>query len=306
MERNTLLVSRATVGEQLQMSNFYRNLTIAILAVLVVLLGLALANIVLPGSRTDGPMASAERAQELARDGKREQIITFGDDMIPLPERTVEGTQPSPRLFAIPVGQITLAEPQEFVSSRSSDKTYGYGASGNWRMPASDDGLTVSGRFNNILIYDKIDGSLKKVFDKRIAVSVFKLMNRLTRRALVLTATSEDSDRDGAVDGRDIQQFYVYTFDDGQLHQVTGLEGSAGMAVDVHDVDYLIVSTTLDTDGDGSTAARVYSGGAVPEPQRLYRVDLRTFAATPVIDKKLVDELQSTLDSVRQAAPKTN
>jgi hypothetical protein len=289
------------------MSNFYRNLIIAVLAVLVVLLGLALANIILPGSPAgQGPVTSAERAQELAREGKREQIITFGDDVFPLPERTVEGAEQSPRLFAIPIGQITLAEPQGLSSSRSSGGEYDYGYRGFRRTSGSDDGLTVAGRFNNIVIYDKTDGSLKKIFDKRIAVSVFKLMNRTTRRALVLTATSEDSDRDGAVDNRDIQQLYVYTFDDGQLHQVTGLEGSAGTAVDVHDVDHLIVSTTLDSDADGSTAERVYSGGAGPEPQRLYRVDLRTFAATPMLDQKLVDELQATLDSVRQAAPKPN
>jgi len=288
------------------MSNVYRNLIIAVLAVLVVLLGLALANIILPGSRTEGPMASAERAQELAREGKREQIITFGDDVFPLPERAVEGKEQSTRLFAIPIGQITLAKPQAFSSSSSSDKTYGYAGNGNWRWRGGSGDLTVVGKFNNIIIFDKTDGSLKKVFDKRIAVSVFKLMNRTTRRALVLTATGEDSDRDGAVDDGDIQQLYVYTFDDGELHQVTGLEGSAGIALDVHDVDYLIVPTTLDTDHDGNVVGRVYSGGAGPEPQRLYRVDLRTFAATPVLDQKLVDELQATLDSVRQAAPKPN
>lgn len=290
------------------MSKFYRNLIIAVLVVLVVVFGLALANLILPGSRTDGPLASAERAQELAREGKREQIITFGEDVFPLPERDVEGVEQSPRQFAIPIGQITLAEPQAFSSASSSDKSYGYGYDGssNWRRRWSSDDLTVMGKFNNIVIYDKTDGSLKKIFDKRIAVSVFKLMNRTTRRVLVLTATSEDSDRDGAVDNRDIQQLYVYTFDDGQLHQVTGLEGSAGIAVDVHDVDYLIVPTTMDTDGDGNTTGRIYSGGNGPEPQRLYRVDLRTFAATPVLDQKLVDELQSTLDSVRQAAQKPN
>jgi hypothetical protein len=291
----------------MQMSNFYRNLMIAALAVLVILLGLALINVMIPGSRRAGPVASAERAQELAREGKRAQIITFGDDVFPLPERAVEGTRPSPHLFAIPIGQITLAEPQDFASTRSSPEgTYAYGAGGNWRIPGSEDSLTVTGRFNNIIVYDKTDGSLRKIFDKRIAVSMFKLMNRITRRALVLTASSEDSDRDGAVDDSDIQQLYVYTFDDGRLHQVTGLEGSAGTSVDVHDVDYLMVSTTLDTDGDGTTSSRAYSGGAGPEPQRLYRVDLRTFAATPVLDQKLVDELQATLDSVRQAAPKPN
>lgn len=289
------------------MSNFYRNLMIAVLAVVVILLGLALANLLIPRSRMAAPIASVERAQELAREGKRAQIITFGDNVFPLPERAVEGTRPSPHLFAVPIGQITLAEPQDFASTRSSSEgKYAYSARGNWGMPGNEDSLTVTGRFNNIVIYDKTNGSLKRIFDKRIAISTFKLMNRTTRRALVLTASSEDSDRDGAVDDSDIQQLYVYTFDDGQLHQVTGLDGSAGMAVDVHDVDYLMVSTTLDTDGDGTTASRAYSGGAGPEPQRLYRVDLHTFAATPVLDQKLVDELQATLDGVGQAAQKPN
>lgn len=286
------------------MDKYHRNLLIAAFVGLVVVAVGAIVFVNRPRSSM-GPITSAERAQELAREGKREQIVTVGDGMIPLRDYVAEGEAPSPRLFVIPVGQITLAEPQNF-SNASDDSSGRYrGFRGRWfgiGDGRSDDPSPVFGAFNNLVIYDKADGSLKKVFDKRIAVSSFRFMHRTTPRVLVITATSDDSDRNGAVDDSDIQRLYIYTLDGGRLHEVTGIEGSAGTAVSLHDVDYVIVESTLDTDRDGRTGVRSYVGGTGPEPQRLYRVDLKTFAATPVLDQKLVDELQTTLDGVQKSA----
>ena len=154
-----------------------RNLIVAALVALVVLFLVLLANLILPGQQQGiAPVASIERAQQLASEGKRQQIVTFSDGMFALPEAARDGAILPARLFAIPVGQITLASPQTIGTSSNSDKDYGYrGFRQSWRDTGDAESLLVVGAFNNLIIYNKADGSLKKVFDKRIAVSAFKV-----------------------------------------------------------------------------------------------------------------------------------
>ena len=42
---------------------------------------------------------------------------------------------------------------------------------------------------------------------------------------------------------------------------------------------------------------------AVPEPRMLYRIDLNTFTAKPLLDPALVNDVQATLDGVKGATP---
>jgi hypothetical protein len=274
------------------------NPLFACILVAVVVALLAGAFLMRRDTDTQGPLSSHERAQELAKEGKRGQILTVSDGMIALDEASDDT---APRLFAVPIGQITLATPQSFrhaITDSSSPHFRGFKGRSNLY---GDTSRAVYGAFNNVLIYDKVNGSLTKVFDERIAISAFKHMNRTTPRSLVITAASVDTDRDGAIDDQDFQRLYVFTIADGQLHEVTGLIGSAGLPANIDDVDYVIVETTLDTDRDGRTRQRRYSGGDGPEPQRLYRVDLKTFTATPLLDAVLIDDLQATLDGVAPA-----
>lgn len=115
-----------------------------------------------------GDMTAAERAKQLANEGKREQVLTFNDGLIALPERGGDASNVATNLFAIPVRQITLddPEPRQQFSANSSFRGFALGANGRIDFGAIDDPASagIRGSFNNLLIFDKRTGISKKVF----------------------------------------------------------------------------------------------------------------------------------------------
>jgi hypothetical protein len=251
-----------------------------------------------------GPMSSAERAQELAKQGLREQIVSFGSGLFPLPDAAQAGEkEEAVNLFAVPVGQITLAEPES--RPRMSDAQGNFrGFSGGRYHPMYDSPSSsgVYGSFNNVLIFDKRSGAVTKIFGSRTAIHMFKHINGTTPRVIAFVGTAVDSDKDGRLSRGDMQQLFIYTFDDAKLRMVTGIDASVDDIEAVNGVDYLVVSGTVDRNKNGTPERHSYGGG-LAEPTRLYRVDLKSFVAVPLVDAAVVEDLQSTLDGVKGTAP---
>lgn len=290
------------------MIDFFRSPTFLFFAGIVGLVAIVVVAIQPRRDIGRGPMTSVERAQQLAKEGKREQIITFSSGLVPLRERAVDELHLATNLYAVGVGQITLGEPESIRRIRgSSFSEYSrvLGAGGNTYLVGDDESQTVFGPFNNIMIFDKRSGTLEKIFGERISITGFKWMNRVNPRSIAIMATGNDSNRDGKLNGNDIQELFVYVLDQRRLHRVTGLAASVDDVANIPDVDYLIVEASVDTNKDGEIAEVDYDRKKVPEPQALFRVDLRTFAAAPLVNDALAADLQATLDGVK-GVPRTN
>lgn len=263
------------------MINFLRSPTFLLFAAFAGLAAIVVLAIQPARDVGHGPMTSTERAQQLAKEGKREQIVTFSRGLIPLYEPSADGTSPATNLYAVGVGQITLDEP-ESIRRRRVSNFRGFnsgvvlGAGGNTYITRDDGPETVFGAFNNVVIFDKRSGAVEKIFEERISITGFKWMNRVSPRSIAIMATAKDSNRDGKLNGNDIQELFVYVLEGRSLHRVTGLVASVDDIAYVPDVDYLIVEASVDTNKDGEIAEADYDRKKAPEPQALYRVDLRT------------------------------
>jgi hypothetical protein len=281
----------------------YLNLPFVITLAIALLLLLAFVNLLVPSRNSSVSTISApERAAELAAQGKREQVITFNSGLVALQETTTANNAPPANLFAIGVGQVSLGEPQPI--GQSSGSSFGrlgraYGTVGSSMVDKGN--VTIFGPFNNLLIYDKRSGALTKVFDTRVSVTNFRWISRVSPRVIAIIATSDDSNRDGKLTYDDLQQLFLYAIDDRQLRRVSGLNASVDDVANIDEVSYLVVEASVDTDKNGKIARGTYGSDVVPEPSALFRVDLKTFAATPLIDKALLDELQETLQGTRPA-----
>ncbi len=288
------------------MDKIIRSPTLIFFLVLaVVALGVGLS-VVRPAWRgSDGPMSSAERAAELAKQGMREQIVSFGSGLIALPELVPVGeVTPEVNLFAVPVGQITLHEPETRHRTDEEWGSYrGFRFGGNQSMSDGSSSPRVRGDFNNVLIYDKRTRAVTKVFEARTAISMFRYLNQVTPRVIVFVGTAHDSSKDGQLDRNDMQQLFVYTLGDAKLHQVSGLDASVDDVEIVNNVDYLVVAATVDRNKNGKPERQGYQG-EMAEPTRLYRIDLKTMAASPLVDETVVQDLQSTLDGVKAPVTK--
>ncbi len=152
----------------------------------------------------------------------------------------------------------------------------------------------LTGQFNNVLIFDRHTGEITKLFNKRLAISRFQYGWRTKPECLVIFATDIDSNKDGKLDDEDLQDIYVYTFADRQLHKAAAKNIKPIELMGIPDADYVVVKALYDHDGDGKAAE--YGRKNSREPAMLIRVDLKTFAVTPFIPADMLTDLQKTLD----------
>ena len=277
-------------------SKFWRN--IAIVYVALALAPLVVVAIVFPireGWRwiageddwqTRGAVTSGDRAAELAKKGLIEQLITFPEGPVGLRK------DPETRafdLYAIGVSQTTLPEAiapiQTFGIAQGPDSGFRYASSS-----------PVVGKFNNIVMYEPKTGTVTKVFSQRVAISSFVFASGQDYEALIAFATDKDSDKDGKLTGYDAEDMYLFDLKGRALHKVEGLKASPIEITQIPGQPFVIVRAVVDFDRDGRTDTNVYDM-SVLDQTRLFRVDMTTYASSPLLSAELIDQLQKTLDA---------
>lgn len=209
--------------------------------------------------------------------GKDEQI-TFRTELLPLSKDRFNPNVADH--YALGVGHVSSgnAAPQLMTGQPGS-----YGAQ--------------SGQFNNILILDKQTGRLNKVFDRRMSVTFFGPVDLPSGKSLVIFATGDDSNKDGVLSHKDLHRVFIYAPADAKLHAVTGFNGSAVGLDDAVEPGSVVVRAIIDRNKDGSALVKPAFGPSdiEEEPQMLYKVDLTSFAAAPLVPPSMAADLQSAL-----------
>lgn len=246
---------------------------------------------------TRDAVTSPERVAELAKKGLIEQLIT-----LPGPPA---GLRKDPQtdqfdLYAIGIGQTTLPDeiqptamflqgPPPLVQSPSKLK---YASSS-----------PVVGQFNNVILFEPKTGKLTPVFSDRVAVSTFRFVSGPGFELVMTLAANEDSDKDGKLSSADRQDMYLFSIVDGSLNKISGLRGHPMDIDEMPGHKFVIVRTVQDTNGDGTADAIGHVGAGGPEPVHLFRVDLTTYTAQPMIPEEMLDKLQKTLDGRAASEP---
>lgn len=255
-------------------------------------------------------VTSTERAKELAAKGLRGQLVSFGDGMESLyKDETTRSLDERYDLYAIPVGQISLD------SAEAIEKVVVTGTSSRFR-PENVEGsryaaappYATSGKYSNILLFDLKTGKFQKLFDGRVSISQYQRGWNTKPEILVVFAADRDSDANGTMDDNDLHDVYILTLSDKVLHKVANMSTNPSELINVPNVDYIIVKAKIDHDRDGHAPQFGYgpyddNGQQNPEPDMLFRIDLKTFIATPFVPEPLVQELQKTLDAVPEKTP---
>lgn len=241
-------------------------------------------------------MTASERAEELSGKGLREQLISFRVGIraqsggLPIFDIVRNRAPTASDLFVIPVGQVSLGEPE---------KTYNYASRhSGWGLYQESDAPpgAVSGQFNNILLFDRKKEQLTTIFDRRISVTSFYFGVRSMADLIVMFATEEDSNNDGVLDADDRQDVYVYRLNDRTLHKA-GLKGVNPIELSlVSNPDFIVVTAVVDRDHDGH-AMQWPMEGRPEEPATLIRLDLQTYQATPFVLEAVQAELQNALEA---------
>jgi len=225
-------------------------------------------------------MLSAGPRGPAVEEPSRAEQITFRTELLPLSKDRF-----NPSLadhYALGVGH---------VSASSADPMMMPGQSGSFGAR--------SGQFNNILILDKQTGRLSKVFDRRMSITFFGPVDLPSGKALVVFATGNDSNMDGVLSAKDLHSVFVYAPADAKLHPVTGFDGSAVGLDEAAGPGSIMVRAVVDSNKDGSALIKPTFGPSdiEEEPQAVYKVDLTSFAATPLVPPSMAADLQKALGS---------
>lgn len=242
--------------------------------------------------RTRDAVTSPERATELAGKGLIEQVVTFRN----LPEgiRTDAKTEQFD-LYAIGVGQTTLPADKikpvgMFQNMGGFPSTAGPGTSLGYLSSSP-----VTGRFSNVLLFVAKTGEVTKVFSSRVGVSSFRFVSSAGVEVLIAVASERDTDKDGTLSDADVQDIYIFSLKDRALHRVTGLGGNPVEIGVLDGQPYVVARVVLDDNNDGMFDETGYE--LAPDSSRLFRVDLLTYQASPLVSDGVIDQLQRTLDA---------
>jgi hypothetical protein len=239
-------------------------------------------------SRRDA-VTAPERAADLAKRGLLEQLVSFSDGLTGL--RKDPGTNEY-TLYAIGVGQTTLPNERQsgvFNLVGGSDPAQRT----DLRYASSS---PVTGAFNNVLLFEPKTGEIVAVFASRVGISSFKYLAGPDYEVLVIFATDKDTDKDGRLSDGDLQSAYVYSIKDRRLHAANGFSGNPVDVIVVPGHDFTIIRATQDDNGDGHADSLAYYQG-VPEPDLLFKLNLRTYEAAPLVSQQMLHTLQATLEA---------
>lgn len=249
----------------------------------------------IPSRRGDETMNATERAWELAKVGKREQVVTYTTGMTPLDENAGKPAS----LHVIGVGQFTLGEAEQIESfgyaSRANFRPYNGSASWGLYSSESPDTYSMRGPFNNLLLYDDREGATRKVFEARISVTEFVVLGDPKTPRLAIFAAGTDTNGDARLDESDLQDFYIFLPLTNALHKIALPGASAIRIVKAPGAGSLVIQAAIDRNKDGIITHQ-YDKASEIEPHFLYRVDLNSFKATPLVSEEMTRSLQQTLD----------
>jgi len=238
------------------------------------------------------PMSSAvkstERAKELAAKGLYEQKITYGNEVLGLRKDTATGRFD---LYAIGISQTTMA-PEIAPMSKFQNEIVPNLLPPNAERMKYVASTPLVGPFNNVVIFDAVSGEVTKLFDRRLAISIFSLAPKPGLESLLVFASEKDTNKDGELSGVDWQDVYIYAMRDKSTRKVSGFTANPVQVIEADGGDYVLVRAVHD---DGGT--HKWTPSPSGEPELLFKVDLKTATASEVIPQRMLNELQRTLNA---------
>lgn len=229
-------------------------------------------------------VVSTDRAERLARDKKRLNLVSTNH---------AELIDASRALYLVPISQKRLREPESYetgqvtVSQMTAARSRQQETAPEWRSYQVAQG---GGSYNNLVLYRRSTGERTVLFDERVGVTEWLVVNDPTSYSLFVLLAPTDTNDDGVLQRDDRRTLLEYRLDTGEKRVLTDSSRH------IRRVDYqprdqtLFVTLGVDHDGDGTFQPDT-------EPTRLHRVDRAAGTLRPVVPDSTRTRLQSILDT---------
>jgi len=223
---------------------------------------------------TETGILSDEKIEKLQKENKREQVISY--DTPKLVDTLNFG-------YIIPVSHKTLNEKEDINS------ILGYTSSKEYAPSDRRYSGGFYGEFNNIIIYNPIDGTNKKLFDERVNFDDINTEYFDKEILLLMQIAKKDTHKDGVINLKDFKSLYIYSFMQKELKKIE----INGMDVFdykfIHNSKDLIIEFGVDKNDDGQYEEH-------NEPTLIKKYNFESGLLTDIIDKQINIDLQKTLE----------
>jgi hypothetical protein len=221
---------------------------------------------------------SDEKIQELQKENKREQVISFNQPRL---VDTLNST------YIIPISHKTLDEQEDINGLLYATSSASYEPSDNRYSNG------IYGTYNNVIVYDDNIEISKKLFNKRINFDRIQTEYFDDEIYLLMNVAEKDTYKDGVINLKDFTSLYIYSLKSEELKNV-GIKG-----MDVYDYKFLnetkglIIRFGIDKNDDGTY-------NEFNEPTIVKKYNLKTGILKDIVDDKIRTELQKTLEGTKK------
>jgi len=153
----------------------------------------------------DGILAS-ETTTSLLTDSLRKQLISVNSLAL---------VDSASQTYLLPIKQANLKEGESVNDVLGLINTY----NGN-----DYSYLETGAAFNNLVLYESLGNKSKILFNERISINEYRIIQRLTETYLLIIGTNEDSNQDNYINGGDLQSLFIYELKAKQLTKMAAKE----------------------------------------------------------------------------------
>jgi len=227
----------------------------------------------------DDGILSDERIEELQKENKRKQLISYETP------RLVDTLN---LVYIIPVSHKTLNSAEyideevlgllDMHGSYKSDKRYS---------------RRYYGDFNNLLIYDYKTHRIDKLFTDRINFGDIQTEYFKDDILILFTASTQDTYKDGVINQEDYKTLFIYSMTNKKLREVKLDKAAVSQINFVEKTKNLIIQFGIDHNRDGKFDQH-------SEPIIIKKYDFKSGKLIDIVSQEINTELQKKLEGTKK------
>lgn len=222
--------------------------------------------------RPNNGILATEKTNQLQKDSLRKQIISFN---------RIQVVDSINQLVLIPVTQANLAAAEKNQTPKNT-KSIGRYNSGYKQFHGNI--------YNNLVLHDETSNKSEILFDTRVSINDFLVHENEDKKYIVIPACNIDSNKDGYLNEKDLQELFIYDLQKRSLHKIAAQENYTTLRVyQPHQSTDLVAHFGIDRNQNGKFSAS-------DEPMIFYRVNLTNMSIEEYLNQDQIDKLQGLLE----------
>ena len=229
---------------------------------------------------TETGILSDEKIEELQKENKREQVISYQNPQL---IDTINS------VYIIPVSHKNLNEAEDINGLLNIRKS----SSSSYEASDSRYSRQYFGAYNNLIIYNQDNDLTNKLFNKRVNFNNIDTEYFSDEILLLFKVAEKDTYKDGVINLSDFKSLYIYSLNENKLKKIENSEMDIVSYKFLNQSKDLIISFGIDKNNDGK-----YED--VNEPTLIKKYNYKTGKLTDIIGEKTNSELQKMLEGTEK------